>query len=159
MAEFDTQAALFSALSAIDLRVYDSAPQQANGASLAVFPYVEVGAIVMAPLDTKERNGFDFAARIHTRSRSASMREAKEIQGQIYARLHHGDLTITGNVLYTDTHWDDLTVSATSAKQGALDKPVMDYTNIGLLFPYNDSTHLIVENLQMPHRYAPGTDL
>lgn len=99
MAEFETQAALFSALTAIDLRVYDSAPQQANGASLAEFPYVEVGAIVMAPLDTKERNGFDFVARIHTRSRSASMREAKTIQGQIYGRLHHGDLTITGQRL------------------------------------------------------------
>ena len=99
MAEFETQAALFSALSAIDLRVYDSAPQQANGASLATFPYVEVGAIVMAPMDTKERNGFDFVARIHTRSRSASMREAKESQGAIYARLHHGDLTITGQRL------------------------------------------------------------
>ena len=99
MAEFETQAALFSALSAIDLRVYDSAPQQANGASLATFPYVEVGAIVMAPMDTKERNGFDFVARIHTRSRSASMKEAKEIQGAIYARLHHGDLTITGQRL------------------------------------------------------------
>ena len=99
MAEFETQAALFSALSAIDLRVYDSAPQQANGASLATFPYVEIGAIVMAPMDTKERNGFDFVARIHTRSRSASMKEAKEIQGAIYARLHHGDLTITGQRL------------------------------------------------------------
>ena len=99
MAEFETQAALFSALSAIDLRVYDIAPQQANGASLATFPYVEIGAIVMAPMDTKERNGFDFVARIHTRSRSASMKEAKEIQGAIYARLHHGDLTITGQRL------------------------------------------------------------
>ena len=98
-AEFNTQAALFSALSALGLRVYDSAPQQADGASLAVFPYVEVGAVVMSPLDTKERNGFDFVARIHTRSRSASMKEAKDIQGQIYARLHNGGLTITGQRL------------------------------------------------------------
>lgn len=98
-AEFNTQAALFNALSALGLRVHDSAPQQANGASLAVFPYVEVGAVVMSPMDTKERNGFDFAARIHTRSRSASMREAKDIQGQIYDRLHNGDLTITGQRL------------------------------------------------------------
>jgi hypothetical protein len=98
-AEFNTQAALFSALNALGLRVYDSAPQQADGASLAVFPYVEVGAVVMSPLDTKERNGFDFVARVHTRSRSASMKEAKDIQGQIYARLHHGDLTITGQRL------------------------------------------------------------
>ena len=98
-AEFNLQAALFSALGALTLRVYDSAPQQADGASLAVFPYVEVGAIVMSPMDTKERNGFDFVARIHTRSRSASMKEAKDIQGAIYARLHHGDLTITGQRL------------------------------------------------------------
>ena len=95
-AEFATQQALFSALSALGLRVYDSAPQQANGASAAVFPYVEVGAIVMAAMDTKDVNGFDFVARIHTRSRSASMKETKDIQGQIYARLHNGDLTITG---------------------------------------------------------------
>lgn len=98
-AEFNTQGALFSALSALGLRVYDSAPQQANGASLAVFPYVEVGAIVMAPMDTKDRNGFDFVARIHTRSRSASMKEAKDIQGQVYTRLHNGTLTITGQRL------------------------------------------------------------
>jgi hypothetical protein len=98
-AEFNTQAAIFSALNALGLRVYDSAPQQADGASLAVFPYVEVGAVVMSPLDTKERNGFDFVARIHTRSRSASMKEAKDIQGQIYARLHNGGLTITGQRL------------------------------------------------------------
>lgn len=98
-AEFNTQAALFSALSALGLRVYDSAPQQGDGGSRAVFPYVEVGAVVMAPLDTKERNGFDFVARIHTRSRSASMKEAKDIQGQIYARLHNGDLNITGQSL------------------------------------------------------------
>ena len=95
-AEFAVQQGLFTALSALDLRVYDSAPQQANGASLAVFPYVEVGAVVMSPLDTKGQNGFDFVARIHTRSRSASMREAKDIQGEIYTRLHNGDLTITG---------------------------------------------------------------
>lgn len=98
-AEFELQKALYAALTALGLRVYDSAPQQADGASLAVFPYVEVGAIVMAPFDTKEQNGFDFVARIHTRSRSASMKEAKNIQGQIYGRLHHGDLTISGQTL------------------------------------------------------------
>lgn len=95
-AEFATQQALFSALTALGLRVYDSAPQQANGASLAVFPYVEVGEVILSPMDTKDRDGFDFVARIHTRSRSAGKKEAKEIQGQIYARLHNGDLTITG---------------------------------------------------------------
>lgn len=98
-AEFEIQKALYSALTALGLRVYDSAPQAADGGSTATFPYVEVGAIVLAPMDTKDRNGFDMAARIHTRSRSGSMKEAKDIQGQIYARLHHGDLTITGQSL------------------------------------------------------------
>jgi hypothetical protein len=95
-AEFEVQKALYSALDGIGLRVYDSAPQQADGASLAVFPYVEIGAIALAPMDTKERDGFDFVARIHTRSRSGAMREAKDIQGAIYARLHHGSLSIVG---------------------------------------------------------------
>jgi hypothetical protein len=94
--EFAIQRALFEALTALGLRAYDSAPQQADGASLAVFPYVEVGAIAIAPMDTKERNGFDFVARIHTRSRSASMQEAKSIQGAMYDRLHNGGLSIVG---------------------------------------------------------------
>jgi hypothetical protein len=98
-AEVEIQKALYTALTALGLRVYDSAPQVADGASPATFPYVEIGAIVLAPMDTKDRNGFDFVARIHTRSRSGSMKQAKEIQGQLYARLHHGDLSITGQHL------------------------------------------------------------
>lgn len=105
-AEFETQKALYSALSALGLTVYDSAPQVADGASVASWPYVEVGAIVMAYWDTKTENGFDFVARIHTHSRTQSMKEAKDIQGQIYARLHHGALAVTGYAttdLYRET--------------------------------------------------------
>ena len=46
--------------------------------------------------DTASETGFDYLARIHTRSRSAGMKETKEIQGQIYDRLHRGALTVTG---------------------------------------------------------------
>jgi hypothetical protein len=98
-AEFEVQAALATALSLIGLGVHDSAPQRADGGSTVDFPYVEVGAIVMGALDTKDRNGFDFVARLHTRSRSGSMKEAKDIQGQIYTRLHNGDLAISGQGL------------------------------------------------------------
>ena len=98
-AEFAVQSALYQALNGLGLRVYDSAPQAADGGSAGVFPYVEIGAIVMAPMDDKGVNGFDFVARIHTRSRSGSMAEAKNMQGQIYARLHHGALTISGQRL------------------------------------------------------------
>jgi hypothetical protein len=95
-AETEVQKALYSALTALGLRVYDTAPQAADGASTATFPYVEVGQVIMADFDTKDRNGFDFVARIHTRSKSGSMAEAKGIQGQMYAVLHNGDLTMSG---------------------------------------------------------------
>lgn len=94
-AEIEVQKALYTALTALSLRVYDAAPQAADGASTATFPYVEIGAIVFAEFDTAREAGFDFIARIHTRSRSGSMAEAKGIQGQIYARLHNGALTVT----------------------------------------------------------------
>ena len=89
-AEFEVQKALFSALSALGLRVVDRGKQD------AVYPYVEVGFIVMNAWDTAGETGFDYLARIHTRSRSGSMAETKAIQGQIYNRLHRGALTITG---------------------------------------------------------------
>lgn len=95
-AEVEVQKALYNALTAIGLRVYDAAPQVADGGALTTYPYVEVGAIVFADFDTKDVNGFDFVARLHTHSRSGSMLETKGIQGQIYATLHNGALTITG---------------------------------------------------------------
>jgi hypothetical protein len=95
-AEIEIQRALYTALNALGLRVYDSAPQAIDGASVATFPYVEIGAIVLSEFDTANETGFDFVARVHTRSRSASMAEAKGLQGQIYARLHRGALTVAG---------------------------------------------------------------
>ncbi len=96
MAEAVLQGALHSAVSSLGITTYDAAPQAPDGGSTASFPYVEVGSIVLADFDTKDRNGFDFVARIHTRSRSSTMKEAKLIQGQIYNLLHNGDLIITG---------------------------------------------------------------
>ena len=72
----------------------------------------------------------------------------------------NGDLTITGNVLYTNTHWDDMTVSATAAKIGANNKPVYNYDSLALRWDDNDSTtNYLVFNYQLKHSYAPGTDL
>lgn len=88
--ETAVQAALHSALSALGLTVTDS------GQQVATWPYVEVGFIVLNAADTTTKTGFDYVARIHTRSRSSSMKQAKDIQGQIYGRLHRGALTITG---------------------------------------------------------------
>jgi hypothetical protein len=98
-AETAVQKAIYDALVAIPLRVYDAAPQAADGGSAATFPYVEAGEISFTELDDKSVNGFDFVARIHTRSRSGSMAEAKTIQGQIYAALHYADFPIAGQRL------------------------------------------------------------
>lgn len=94
--ELAVQGALYTALSALGLSVVDRAGQAADGGSGGAFPYVEVGMIVLNPFDTAKELGFNYLARIHTRSRSGSMAEAKGIQAQIYARLHRGSLTITG---------------------------------------------------------------
>lgn len=98
-AEFAVQKALFDALTALGLTVYDSAPQRTDAGGQADYPNVTVGEIVFAPWDDKGVNGFDFVARIHTRSRSPGMKQAKDIQGAIYDRLHHGDLVIEGYAL------------------------------------------------------------
>ena len=98
-AEWETQKAIYSALSALGLTVYDVAPQVVDGGASATWPHVTIGAGVFTQWDDKHINGFNFVQRIHTRSRTAGMKEAKEIQGQIYDRLHHGALTITGYTL------------------------------------------------------------
>ena len=96
MAEAAVQGALFTALSGIGLTVVDRGRQAGDGGSSTPFPYVEIGFIVMNPYDTATETGFDYLARIHTRIRSGSMKEAKDIQAAIYNRLHRGALTVTG---------------------------------------------------------------
>lgn len=92
-AEFEIQRALFQAISALGLPTQDVGRQTTSD---ALPPTAEVGAIVMAPLDTKDRNGFDFVARIHVRAKAHDLGAVKERQAAIYARLHNGDLAITG---------------------------------------------------------------
>lgn len=94
--EDEFQKALFLALTAIGLTVYDAAPQSIDGASTATFPYVEVGSLISSEWDDQTQNGISILARIHTRSRAANYAEARTIQGQIYTALHHANLTVTG---------------------------------------------------------------
>lgn len=96
MAEFAVQQGLFQALSGLGLTVYDVQPQAPDGGSAAAFPCVTIGTIVFAAWDVKENTGFDFIARIHTFSRSGSMKEAKDIQTTAYNRLHRGTITVAG---------------------------------------------------------------
>jgi hypothetical protein len=99
MIEFPLQQAIYTALSAASLGVqgvYDIAPQNADGGDGSVFPYVAMGRAVVTSLDTQTTNGFAAQIRIHTYSRSGSMKECKEIQGAIYSALHRQELSITG---------------------------------------------------------------
>lgn len=118
-AEVEVQRALYNALTALGLRVYDAAPQAADGGDQGEFPYVDIGVIAFADFDTKDRNGFDFVARLHTRSRSGSMLETKTIQGQIYAALHNGSLAITGfNSVLLRRELSDVTRAADGSFHG-----------------------------------------
>ena len=95
-AEVEIQRALFAKLTPTGLRIVDVGRQAPDGGSATPFPYVEIGTIALAEFDTASETGFDFVARIHTRSRSAGKAEVKTIQGQLYATLHRATLTVAG---------------------------------------------------------------
>lgn len=48
--------------------------------------------------------------------------------------------------------WDDLKFPVTQTKRGSNDLPNFDYTNIGLLFPANDTSEKIYVVGELPHR-------
>ena len=57
------------------------------------------------------------------------------------------------------TVFDDLVMPLTTAKQGALDKPDFDYTNVGYLMPQNDATEILYLVVQMPHKWKEGSSI
>jgi len=65
----------------------------------------------------------------------------------------------SAKLIYEDTFWDDLTFPASQIKLGATSKPDYDFTELSLLFPYSDSTELIVANVQIPHKWKSGTSI
>ena len=67
--------------------------------------------------------------------------------------------TFTGTILLGGdaTAFDDLLMPLVQGKQGALDKPAWDATNLGYLFPQNDATQMLYLNCQIPHRYKVGS--
>ena len=63
-------------------------------------------------------------------------------------------------VAYGDaTVWDDLRTPVTQARVGALGKPDFDFTNVGYLFPQNDTSETLSVVLQMPHSWKAGSDI
>lgn len=99
------QAAVYSALAddvslmAAITAVYDIAPQQGDSGASSAFPYVTIGEVLIRVDDTNTETGFEITMRLHTWSRSASLKECKDIQGLIYDILHRGSLSIIGHYL------------------------------------------------------------
>jgi hypothetical protein len=69
--------------------------------------------------------------------------------------------TFDGTVLLGGeaTAFDDLVVPLVTGKQGVIDKPAWDATNLGYLFPQNDPTQFLYFNVQLPHRWALGSTI
>jgi hypothetical protein len=59
----------------------------------------------------------------------------------------------------TGTVFDDLMVQMTQGLQGANAKPDFDNTNVGLLFPNNNSTERVYLNVQLPHNWKEGSTI
>ena len=55
--------------------------------------------------------------------------------------------------------WEDLRFPATQTKLGANLKPDFDFTDIGLLFPQNNTGEVVYMVVQLPHNYKLGTSL
>ncbi len=59
----------------------------------------------------------------------------------------------------TDTSWDDMKFPFTRDKQGQSSKPDYDFTNMGLLFPYDDPAEIVYITSQMLHAWKQGTTI
>lgn len=64
----------------------------------------------------------------------------------------------SGN-LKLGTYWIDYTMPLTTGKVGANSKPDFDYTNIGYLFPQNDTSEALYMVVQLPHGYKVGSNI
>lgn len=69
------------------------------------------------------------------------------------------DVELQGDITFTDTFWNDLRFTFTQSKLGANAEPNFDETNVGLLFPQNDTTEIVYIIAQLPHAYKLGTNL
>lgn len=76
--------------------------------------------------------------------------------------------TLNDKIIYLQTmldkveepQWTDLRTPMTPSQINPTNsKPDFDYTNIGLLFPQNDTSEIVYTSFQMPHSYKEGSDI
>ena len=73
--------------------------------------------------------------------------------------MGNANWTKTDNLKLIKGNWDDLRFPATRLRQGALQKPDFDNTELGLLFPQNDTSEVAFLIGQMPHTMVLGSNL
>ncbi len=70
------------------------------------------------------------------------------------------DTTNSYRMYGSATVWDDLAFESSQLKSvGNSDKPDYDVSNLGLLFPQNDTTERVGHICQMPHRWKEGSSI
>lgn len=78
----------------------------------------------------------------------------------IFGNFATDRLTFNADLVYGDTHWEDLTTSAAQAKIGANNKPVYDFDSLALKWDATDTTtNYTAHNFQLRHTYAPSTSI
>ena len=91
------QKAIYDALTASpSMSVRDDIPTPADAGDKTKFPYVTVGECAVIPFDTDDSSGGDATISVNTWSRYKGRKETKNLQAEIYERLHRQELTIDG---------------------------------------------------------------
>ena len=67
--------------------------------------------------------------------------------------------TFQSDIEYIDTFWEDLRFPASRIRQGATQKPDFDVTDLGLLYPADDSTEIAYLIAQLPHSWKHATSI
>ena len=78
----------------------------------------------------------------------------------IFGNFATDRITFNADIIYGQTHWDDLTIPAAQAKIGANNKPVYDFDSLALKWDATDTTtNYTAHNFQLRHAYAPSTSI
>lgn len=75
----------------------------------------------------------------------------------VNSKLNVQEIHFDGLVRFDDTCYEDLCFPLTQGKPTSGGKPDYDYTNLGFLFPGNDTTEQIHIIQQLPHAWKEGT--
>lgn len=65
----------------------------------SAFPYVAIGEMRLQPMDTQGGQGSDISLSIHSYSKGAGHKEAREIMAAIYDALHDAGFSVANRTL------------------------------------------------------------